>query len=168
MLLIRFIDRFTFCMATTGINKGRVTLMWPAGLSSGLAALGCGRPVLWRNLLTLITVKSEKKKTFNNKININGSVRAYNSQLILTETEGEYQGYSCSVLCLGRAIAIEALPCLRAITIFRHLILQMWTAQQTRQLYCLLIYSSSLVHSPSVLQGYYNWSVRVNCSVKSL
>jgi len=51
MLLIRFIDRFTFCIAATGINKGAChsdvacrPFKWPG-------SVGCGCPVLWRNLL---------------------------------------------------------------------------------------------------------------------
>jgi len=49
-------------MVETGINKGVCHLMWPAALSIGLVALGCGHMVLWRNLSTFKKQKQTKKK----------------------------------------------------------------------------------------------------------
>ena len=53
-------------MVATGINKGgRVPLMWPVALFSGLAALSCGWAELRRNPPTLKKKKKEKSYSKN-------------------------------------------------------------------------------------------------------
>ena len=62
MVRLNFIGLFTL---SHGGNRnqqgGRVPLMWPAALCSGLAALSCGWAELWTNLPTLKKKKDTEK-----------------------------------------------------------------------------------------------------------
>jgi len=61
-LLLRVVDLFTFCH---GINKnqqsGRVTLMWPAALSSAVSVFDVATRYLEEILLDLIETKKKKR-----------------------------------------------------------------------------------------------------------
>ena len=63
MAWLKFIGLFTLSHGSNRNQQGgRVPLMWPAALCSGLAALSCGWAELWRNPPTLNYTPSGKKK----------------------------------------------------------------------------------------------------------
>ena len=61
---------YTFPGGNRNQQGGRVPLMWPAALCSGLAALSCGWAELWKNPPTLKKKKKKTLKRFSSSLNV--------------------------------------------------------------------------------------------------